>query len=563
MASTGGDDSVTDSLDGESVDLSTSTESEADENEASLGNAQSVPNASLERENSIVDKDDDDDFDSDYDRENRFVDSSSTWRYFTENERALAASLDQQRANDLSIHLYNAHALKARVRDPEAVSNAKPHQSKTQWIKRNEDGSLPWHPDSLWTAWPLKHEDVPRPGEQLGVPVTGPEEDDHTYRKKEAWKPSDDLEEEIQAIMLRKAVAQFRQRDWVRLDPGENGSSNAPGRADKDAVMKDHGSKTEGAEDDEPSNLRNDDLRELAFLADDEEATAVLQPPVRHLLSSLDDLLIGLHKSRSSHVRNSSQNRSQSRRSRSRTMPKGHASQPRSKRAVRAPSSDQADRQTDESISDAVAGQDLQHGTEEGETPQPKRRRKVNPRDWRDILGIASLGRWDPAVIDRTARRCATLFGENITISGSEGIARTYGPNNVFIPVTETIDDDFIVQDDAEDNRHYCPVSICPRHQEPFRQAWRWREHLKRSHKYSSKEVERLEESMKSTDEKYQDNSISDGDDPEPDKVSVDAIPQVGDTTVNGGVRDEALLQPVAVKMGRGKDARPRKRKAS
>jgi hypothetical protein len=56
----------------------------------------------------------DNEFDAD-DRPNRWTGNPSTWQSLTEQERGLATSLDQIRNQDLSIHLYNAHALKKRA----------------------------------------------------------------------------------------------------------------------------------------------------------------------------------------------------------------------------------------------------------------------------------------------------------------------------------------------------------------------------------------------------------------------------------------------------------------
>lgn len=50
-------------------------------------------------------------------RPNRWQGAPSTWTTLTAQERGLAASLDQIRNADLSIHLFNAHALKRRARE--------------------------------------------------------------------------------------------------------------------------------------------------------------------------------------------------------------------------------------------------------------------------------------------------------------------------------------------------------------------------------------------------------------------------------------------------------------
>lgn len=50
-------------------------------------------------------------------RANRFDGPPSTWKHLTEEDRAVHGSLVRQRDEDLAVHLYNAHALKRRVRD--------------------------------------------------------------------------------------------------------------------------------------------------------------------------------------------------------------------------------------------------------------------------------------------------------------------------------------------------------------------------------------------------------------------------------------------------------------
>ena len=57
--------------------------------------------------------------DTEQNRSNRYKGPASTWQSLTEQERGLAASLDQLRNEDLSIHLYNAHALRKRAREAE------------------------------------------------------------------------------------------------------------------------------------------------------------------------------------------------------------------------------------------------------------------------------------------------------------------------------------------------------------------------------------------------------------------------------------------------------------
>src|SRR2546430_9793823 len=51
-----------------------------------------------------------------YTRPNRYYGPASTWRSWTKDDRDVAESLKLDRAQDLSIHLYNAHALRSQTK---------------------------------------------------------------------------------------------------------------------------------------------------------------------------------------------------------------------------------------------------------------------------------------------------------------------------------------------------------------------------------------------------------------------------------------------------------------
>jgi len=63
-------------------------------------------------------------------RPNRFKGPRSTWRRLTEDERLVSTSITQLRDQDLSVHLYNAHAMKRRQYDEESASKLKPWANK-------------------------------------------------------------------------------------------------------------------------------------------------------------------------------------------------------------------------------------------------------------------------------------------------------------------------------------------------------------------------------------------------------------------------------------------------
>lgn len=67
-------------------------------------------------------------------RQNRFKGSRSTWRKLTEDERLVFTSMTQLRDQDLSVHLFNAHAMKRRHYDEESGSTLKPWANKVSFF---------------------------------------------------------------------------------------------------------------------------------------------------------------------------------------------------------------------------------------------------------------------------------------------------------------------------------------------------------------------------------------------------------------------------------------------
>ena len=481
---------------------------------------------------------------------------SSTWRFFTEEERALARSVDQQRANDLSVHLYNVHALKARLRDPD-TANVEHYHDKKRWIKPDEDGNRPWQPPDKWTAWPLPPDQVPRSGEKFGVSVIPDGLEGATYRKAESWRPNVELREEVLAIALGKAKERLRAHgEHNGLVVGEADADTPPTSdaqmssalpADADVPMADDG--------DIFVDFVSDKHRETTtakpsaapaldenILLDDDEARALLQPKINHILSQLDGLLTGMHKSRKGQVRTNSRSRSNSGQSRSTSRPASSSTRLKSRRRKVQDENEQS------YVNVNDAGED-----DESNVDQPKRRRKLNPRDWSEVLGIAAFTGWDSKVVSRAAQRCSALFGEDMdfqtislnsiksTKSKTRATAVTVNHQEKAAPSGG----DFIIDDTPKKSSHVCPIETCARHNVPFDKAWRWREHLKRSHKYSNARVQKLE--AKSTK------------DAKPPAVNKAAG---GNRNVSRTTADP-LLRPVNVKMVRGKDKQPRKRKAS
>ncbi|KEF62142.1 uncharacterized protein A1O9_00114 [Exophiala aquamarina CBS 119918] len=191
-------------------------------------------------------------------------------------------------------------------------------------------------------------------------------------------------------------------------------------------------------------------------LADDRQARELFLPSARHILARLDALLLGLHKARAAYAgKRTGKPRGRSSSQLLSADPARSASLPRTPQTTeirgrgrsrgnplqRDASSRNNDADGEDDEDDAALQSTLQswshfhhrtsspnidHSTPS--TPQfmnsqdshQKRKRpvqrtkKLPPRDWSDVVGMAALAGWDPNVVQRASERCAGLFGENM-----------------------------------------------------------------------------------------------------------------------------------------------------
>lgn len=345
-------------------------------------------------------------------RSNTFRGPPSTWRNWTAPERDLAASLDQLQAKDLSVHLYNSFKLKQRnhFRDPSQRAGTSKRSGKAK------EGSQ-WIPPKVWTAWPLPPGIVPREHderrwEEDAVPL----ELYHTKPK----RPGQHLKELLFAQVLRKAKDQFRGRPWgdgqhpadspirpPQQPQGHRGSFNGRLDAKEDKQVL---------------------SQKPVVMADDQRASEILQPTLQHMMSKLDDLLMGLYHARSSYLSaedSGSESQSQtSQRSTSRGRPQKRKREA-SKTEVDAEANHDAPTHPDSDSNTHRPGRKksgskgkIQHtrSASRRSRSQDFRDRKVRLglRDWSDVLGIASMTGWHQHVVASATSRCVNLFGEGI-----------------------------------------------------------------------------------------------------------------------------------------------------
>ncbi|KAI7352143.1 hypothetical protein KC354_g12127 [Hortaea werneckii] len=531
------------------------------------------------------------------DRPNRFEGPAGTWRHYTEQERETAASLDQQRANDLGVHLYNAHSLKSRNYSPTRASQVPPWKDKSHWLRRNEAGELPWHPDRNWTAWPLPANEVPRREEAFGVPIEHILDDAETLRKEEPWVPSADLRDEIEALMLRKAKARFRSRNWaVHEEPsvspnhpeatsGMEGGDDRSG-SDSHSEEEEGGVQTFKAETTHlPRHQQQQHHYSPTFLADDDQAGTLLRPTARHIVSKFDDLLIGLHQSRQGHRQRAPFSRSRSRRSRSRSNSKPAAtssqSQPRPRSREKRGNVDSGSREQesehDDNYEASTSGDDEAQSAEKGRRrTSGQSKKELGLRDWSEVLGVAALTGWDQTVIDRTAQRCAALFGEKMAIRFMPEMPVDKVNDKVVEYLPETIPP--LESEDSEQDEEVgeavssmdkgrqvkqggwqCPYENCARHHEIYEQRWRWREHLKRTHKLNGPQLEEVEAELN----QGRDSRIAVDAGPDVDGGQEEEMELDDEDALVGSVHVDGFLKPLLGDYGRGTDRKTRRRRST
>ena len=361
-------------------------------------------------------------------RPNRYTGKRQDWQRWTEPERSLIDGHDQLRANDLSIHLYNAHALTARLRTGDCLAQCMPWSSKSRWINMNERERvcgqlLNWYPSDAWTAWPLPPERVPRPEEEWGLP-----EDDGNAAytiKREQERVSEEIEEVLTGTIMRQAREQWDAREWAkRPKPLEE-------------------------------LLKNDGYPKPVPMANEEQENAILRSTVRSLLTDLDALLKSLQYTAPERFRwlpkpkkaafsenhdhvQATQSPAERQLSRIRdrfldppdimTGVKGY--EPRAQDRQRQLGQDvmMSDSETSSVSNNPANSEASQHP---GDAPLPasgatsakpranKRKRQSQEsrglRDWSDVLDVAATTGWDRQVIHRAAQRCSALFGESMS----------------------------------------------------------------------------------------------------------------------------------------------------
>lgn len=384
-------------------------------------------------------------------RPNKYHGPPSTWRTWTAAERELAASLDQIQARDLSIHLYNAFALKKRA--GVRLSGKRRNLSKTR-DDGSETGDADWVPPKVWTAWPMRADEVPR------EEASKKWEDDNPFPRPlpgRPPRPSDLLGELLVARVLQKAKERFEARDW---EPDESQSQTeqsvdmASDALNLETRKKSRERTWTRSRYSTGSIIDTISMGEIigtvnpekelkpVIIADDELATKILQPSIRHILSNLDALLLGLHRARASYAR-PKRKRPGNQNPHSTTdddARKRKAARPPTKSPRNAPSQNDSNNNTDTDIDPpnppSSSSPPSNPPTSRTRRRKPSYKSTFAPLDWSSVLGIASLTGWDAAIVQSAAERCASLFGEGMAFRRFDAAERAPGEGGILSLVT-------------------------------------------------------------------------------------------------------------------------------
>jgi hypothetical protein len=264
-------------------------------------------------------------------RLNRFVGPPQTWKVYTAADRQIATSLNQIEETDLAAHLYNAHALKRRVRkSANDLAGLHNWQSKDVWLKKGTEleymdavGQVQTEliPSKDWTAWPLPPAQLFTQPDKLTRTAGNQGDGQWAIGGADTQDPGRDLREETLGLFLRLAKDNWRSKapqdrahgawDHTTHPRARSRSKSVRSmRSQTDVEMKD---KDDSEADHQYENQLTGPKRgrkpqshtyaKPVVLADDAKAMTIVQPTIHSLLGQLDDVAMAVRRTRLNHFR--------------------------------------------------------------------------------------------------------------------------------------------------------------------------------------------------------------------------------------------------------------------
>lgn len=276
-------------------------------------------------------------------RSNRFTGHPQTWNRYTAADRQIALSLEQIEQANLAAHLYNAHALKRRVRRPRKdLTGIEKWQSRDRWLKTGDalqytdlSGEIQKElvPSKDWTAWPLPPTRVPISREKATDRTTEGPYDDWMIGGESTHDAGQEVREEMLAMFLRLAKETWEER--ASEDDSQGGrdhTTRSRSRSRSKSVISTRSRRSTSRidvdmKDGDSIEKRNEDLQQQdreeqsgpgkgkrvgrkpqdeifarpTLTTDDARALRLLQPTINSMLSKLDDLALAVRRTRLNH----------------------------------------------------------------------------------------------------------------------------------------------------------------------------------------------------------------------------------------------------------------------
>jgi hypothetical protein len=357
----------------------------------------------------------------------------------------------------------------------------------------------------------MQPDHVPRRRERWGASTLWHESDEdengqRTISRQESWLPSSDLQEELEAMILRRAhkkllqqtvsselnaevaissLARTRQLHQAS-DESQNSITSETTSEGEDFSSVSDGTTTDvdrkrtrsrRSSSNSQLSSRSESLPSPTMLLDDQLAASALRPSVRECMGRLNCLLDTLHRSRKGGRESVTLTENQ------------FPDVPKAKRRRRGPSVAE-----DGPSLDKTEARTTTSVTPSGHIRPVSNLKNMACRDWSEILNLAVATGWDQAAVERTAQRCAILFGETMEFRCISRHATPQAQSKSFIHLSApAMPERSTAASMSGTSRTYaCSYSRCERHRESFTQRWELRQHLKRSHKLSDAEIERI-----------------------------------------------------------------------
>lgn len=405
---------------------------------------------------------DEDSEDEDYEPPNRFRGNPSTYRSWNADEREMYDSMAHIWNNEkFSSELVRRH--KETLLDV-AGDESFSWRSTKRWHRQKNDAGVPIK--QLSTLWPLKPSRVPALDEDWDKPKNSNE--GKVLHGRSILESSKALEELLIAHGLQTARERWKSRASSQSQGQTKFTNSGPRTRNNDGLARDLLDK----DDVTPEIATQHSLEEIepqvemqdspVFSADDDLCARLLQRSIRAILPKLDKLLLALHSSR----QGQQEARIRGKRKRS---PESLASGDES--AIN------EDGHRNSSISNATS-------TEERE-PKKKRHnyvRKLQPRDWSEVLGAAALIGWDTASLKVAAQQCSSTFREDMSFATLHEASNISDDslNKHFASQTPSKAENMEAKWSLE--TLICPHEGCPRQHEKFTRIKQLSRHIRQVH---------------------------------------------------------------------------------